>query len=112
MDLLMPLLSVRMRSFAEGDRRILPLFEAYEQVICSIGAELCGPHISEIYVRVVSILQTIRRDTQQVEQANLKDVWYFATDFFIRCVDLLHAIANTMKNNLNLLFVQDGYLVI
>jgi hypothetical protein len=42
-----------MKSFDLADRRILPLFETLEQVICALGSELVQPFIQEIYSRAV-----------------------------------------------------------
>lgn len=44
-NLLLPILNQRMRDFDQNDRRILPLFETYEQVICAVGSDLIEPFI-------------------------------------------------------------------
>ena len=111
-DLLLPLLATRLRSFNQNDRRILPLFEAYEQVISAIGSDLCEPHINEIYTKVIQILGSIKKETENVSESSQKDIWYFATDFLIRSIDLMHAINSTMKAKINVLLASDGYMII
>lgn len=44
-NLLLPILNQRMRDFNQNDRRLLPLFETYEQVICAVGTDLIEPYV-------------------------------------------------------------------
>jgi hypothetical protein len=63
-------------------------------VITSVGSELCEPYILEVYNRLIFTFQKIKQETEG--QANFKEVWYFATDYFIRASELMHAVIATI----------------
>lgn len=68
-------------------------------MITSVGSDLCEPYILEIYNRLIFVFQRIRQETEG--QENVKEAWYFATDFFIRASELLHAVIATMGSKVN-----------
>jgi len=48
----------------------------------------------------------------QASSEEQKDIWYLQEDFFIRSVELLHAITATLRQKMNVLFVFDNYALL
>ena len=70
-DLLKTLLSEKCQQMQDDDKRLLPLFECFEQVIHALGEAFMEPHICSIFERCTRILRGIL----DAVRADPKDGW-------------------------------------
>jgi len=92
-DVLMPLISRKWQAFRDSDKRLLPLFECFEQVIAALGEDFVVQHVQLIYERCTrilkSILQTVRTDA--------RDAWMLNEAFFLRATELISVVLTTLS---------------
>ena len=96
-DVLIPLISRKWQALPDSDKRLLPLFECFEQVIHALGGVFMEPHITQIYERCTrilhAILQSVRTDAGD---AAVRDSWSQGEALFMRTVELISVILLTM----------------
>ena len=91
-DLLIPLLSRKWQELDDTDKRLLPLFECFENVINAIGDVYIQPHVVQIYERCVRILKNIL----ETVRSDPKEGWVQTEAFFLRSSELISVILLTM----------------
>ena len=87
-DVLIPLLSKKWQQLNDQDKRLLPLFECFEQVIHAVGHEFIEEHVGQIYERCLRILKSILESVR----IDPKDAWSQAEAFFLRAMELVSVI--------------------
>ena len=78
----------------DDDKRLLPLFECFEQVIHALGEQFVEPHISLIFERCTRILRGIL----DAVRADPKDGWTQTTPFFLRATELISVVLMTVSD--------------
>jgi len=96
-DLLIPLISKKWSEYKDNDKRLLELFECFEMVIPAIGPDFIQLHVVFIYERCLSILSGLRQSFV-INPTNKSEIWDEATGFFIRSMELITVIMDTMQN--------------
>ncbi len=91
-NVLIPLISRKWAEFPDTDKRLLPLFECFEQVIHAVGETYILPHVEQIYGRCIRILQGIP-DSVRADQ---RDNQAFCEALFLRAMELISVILLTL----------------
>ena len=95
---LFPLMDKYWQQIPDSDRRLLPLFEVFELVVYAIKEDLVKyeQFVKNIFVRCVQLLKTISEDN---------------IDFFIRAIDLVSALLNSIGSQAEALMVMEPKFV-
>ena len=96
---LIPLISRKWSEFSDSDKRLLPLFECFEQVIHAVGEQHILPHIEPIYQRCLRILQAIPATIKVVDESTNKgrDNQAMCEALFMRAMELVSVILLTLS---------------
>ena len=91
-NILIPLLNTKWTGLDDMDKKLLPLFECFENVIHAIGEEFIQPYVVQIFERCTRILKSIL----QTVRAEPKEGWVLTEAFFLRATELISVILLTM----------------